>query len=340
MRVCLAALALLACAHLAAEDEPSVEALVRALGSDDAAVREKATSALIMKGAEAEPALRDALASTDPEVGARADQALQRIALDKKIGPSAWVTIPEGARKVEPLLREVARQAHREFVGTQVDLAGRVYEGPTGRMEIWRAIDLLTGAAGCGYELPFDKRIALRPGSTTGNPVVHEGPLRLVVVGVRDFDSPQYPSQLEMQVQCEPHTKVIVEDIPKELQLDAPGPVSLLNKSRVVPGYLSFGGTMAYLPLSAAKKDLPPDLRLHGRIHVAFVGDVVPLERGGGWGGASHMCWSYTCDSPPAGPYSLHVSVVTRIIPSTLEVDLDALDLRSFPDPAAPAEKR
>jgi hypothetical protein len=67
--------------------EAEVRDLVKKLGDDDFQVREKASRGLVALGPVAEPYLREALSSCDPEVARRAEECLKNI----RAGPSAAV---------------------------------------------------------------------------------------------------------------------------------------------------------------------------------------------------------------------------------------------------------
>src|SRR5437764_6884414 len=64
---------------LAENDHHRVRAIIRKLGADSFAVREKASTELIAMGPAIAPLLREATASADPEVLARAREALTAV---------------------------------------------------------------------------------------------------------------------------------------------------------------------------------------------------------------------------------------------------------------------
>ena len=61
------------------KDEPEIQKLVRQLGQEDSAIRERASSQLVELGLRAVPALEGAIVSSDLEVASRARNALQSI---------------------------------------------------------------------------------------------------------------------------------------------------------------------------------------------------------------------------------------------------------------------
>ncbi len=217
--VLLLVAALVASEGLANEDDQEVRRLVAELGHEDAAVREEASRTLVFYRDQGVGPLQQALESADVEVRERARLALDAIELDRRIGPSAWVRLPEGEASIEVLLREVARQAGRSFDRGDVVLEGKRYNGPSGWMPIWQGIDALTSAAGCFYKWPFDAHISLVAGSSLRRPLVHGGGMRIEIVGLEGapavvvdtgLDIPR-PRRLLFTVRWEPHLRPMVD---------------------------------------------------------------------------------------------------------------------------------
>lgn len=229
---------------VAGEDQGEIGKLVADLGHDEPAVREEASRTLVFYRDRAVPALTAAMKSPDTEVRVRAQQALDAIALDKRIGPSAWVRLPEGESSVVALLLEVARQGNRSFDHGEVVLEGKTYDGPRGWMPIWQAIDRLTRSADCAYELPFDKAVCLAAGPAPKTPAAFDGAIRFEVMGLveasGDTRDPR-PTYLSVLVSWEPHVRLLVDTRAGELRLEESTSESL-QPGRPEGTCLSFSG--------------------------------------------------------------------------------------------------
>jgi hypothetical protein len=92
-----------------------IDRLIRDLGDDDLAVRDSASTKLVEAGAAAEEALQRATSSPDPEVAARAKEALRRIQLNRR-------TAAVRARLPAKLLEEVPEILEPLASGTEEDL--------------------------------------------------------------------------------------------------------------------------------------------------------------------------------------------------------------------------
>ncbi len=283
---------------VAGEDQDEIGKVVADLGHDEPAVREEASRVLVFYRERAVAALTAALQSPDTEVRVRAQQALDDIALDRKIGPSAWVRLPEGESSVEALLREIARQGGRTIDRGEVVLDGKSYDGPRGWMAIWEAIDRLTRAADCRYAMRFSRCIRLMAGPAPTTPVVYDGRIRIDVLGALDLSPrgvhwcktrglPPRPSMLRVAVRWEPGIAVLAELESRELVLESDERRSL----RVDPSsYELFGFAgldhdsgddcegvhtiVLRVPLKTSRQELPAHSRLHGALRLLSVLDA------------------------------------------------------------------
>lgn len=139
-----------------------VRTLVGELGSDDIAVRQEATRALVELGPDVEPLVQTYVDAVDPEVRCRVQEVLSALGRLKLVEPSAWIHLPAGEMDVLEALREVARQAHRPLDEGHVLLVDKRIALEARRLPLWEALDLLTAAGGCGFSWPIHERISLR----------------------------------------------------------------------------------------------------------------------------------------------------------------------------------
>jgi len=184
MRTFVLVAAILALVPLAApadDVEARVKALIADLASDDAETRDKASAALAELGDAAEPALVAALQHGDPEVRARAEDALSSIRLERRIGPSAWIQLPEKETPLAEAYADLARQAKRKIEVGAIDLAGKALPGGLGRVPFWQALDRMSLAAGASYT-PFEgDTIVLQPVPLSAIPRSYQGPFRATI---------------------------------------------------------------------------------------------------------------------------------------------------------------
>lgn len=214
MRLALA-LAFLASLPVAGEDVAGrVKALVAELSSEDADVRNHATVELAAIGPSAEPHLVTALATDDPEVRARVQEALDAIRLEKRIGASAWVALPAKDQPLAEAFQELAKQTGRTLDVSAVDLSGRTLPGGGGRVPVWEALDRLARLGGCSYAFPFGEAITLRPDPLTSLPACHDGPFRVLLDEVTvtrtvtlEDGVVDASTDVQMTLQWEPHVK-------------------------------------------------------------------------------------------------------------------------------------
>jgi hypothetical protein len=103
----------------------AAQQLVRQLGHDDFRVRESAAARLREMGKTALPALREALAGTDPEVCSRADALIRQI--ERPRVPKGWFTGRNVVRRVQTTANGT-RIVEVEEAGRKV----RITEGPGG----------------------------------------------------------------------------------------------------------------------------------------------------------------------------------------------------------------
>jgi HEAT repeat protein len=145
-------------------DRARVEELIRQLGNDEFAVREKASQALVAEGAAARKALQGATGSGDPEVARRAQECLRR--LDKIESPEVLAAAarllgrraPAGAVRALLDYLPFAEGAVADEVGQALAAAG-VRDGKADP-ELARALD--------------DKRAVCR--AAAGEALVRAGP--------------------------------------------------------------------------------------------------------------------------------------------------------------------
>jgi hypothetical protein len=128
-------------------------ALVSQLGSDDYKTREAAAAALERAGPAALPALRAAVAGSDPEVRHRAAPILQK--LQRATMSAERLTAPKVALdfKAVPLARAVAELRARTGVNLTLDLDRvadplRPVTVATGELPVWEAVEAFSAAAG------------------------------------------------------------------------------------------------------------------------------------------------------------------------------------------------
>jgi len=276
-----------------AQDDAAAKAraLVADLGSDDFEARDRASQALVALGEAAAPALEEARASKDAEVRARADEALALIYLRAQVEPSAWVTLPKGPIAVEEAFKEAARQAGRPFDAKGVNLEGKSMDGTGERMPLWQALDALAHAGGCGLEVPFDKQIALRAEPDPDAPRCYTGPFRLTA-SIDDLNRQPKHWDLEIQVQCEPHSSAmylvgmpslveVVDDCGNALQNE--NVASTESDQDAGLGRVTWGRkNLLGVPFQAPKAAAKSLARIKGRLRYLFArkGEEATLELG------------------------------------------------------------
>lgn len=209
-----AILALVPPAAPADDVEARVKALIDDLASDDAETRDRASTALTELGEAAEPALEAALQHGDPEVRARAEEALSAIRTERRVGPSCWVQLPEKETPLAEAFVDLARQAKRKLEVGSIDLAGKTLPGGLGRLPFWQALDRLSQAAGASYAPLDGERVTLQPGSLPPLPRSYQGPFRASLTATNvsrhgDLASGtvEVDTELALVLEWEPHAQ-------------------------------------------------------------------------------------------------------------------------------------
>lgn len=142
---------LLAAAPLTAQERDPLDRHIADLGDDRATVRETALQALLAAGPPAIPRLRRALESQDAEVRQRASSILGELERDEKLADVMQARTPvtlslEGATFAQAL-EEVSRRTGLKFEGV-VTLPDRAVTASFTRAPVMQVLDGLAAAVG------------------------------------------------------------------------------------------------------------------------------------------------------------------------------------------------
>ncbi|GEM_PF-6244603 len=198
---------LLAAAGLARADDADdrIRGLVEQLADGEPGRREEAAQALVEIGPVAEPAVRRALGSANPEVRERADLVLDELLARWTLAPSAWVRLPEGPVLLPTLLEDLRIQARRPVEAPAALLQDKTWRGPAGVYPMWQALDLIAEASGCHCSADFRRRIRFSEGADSLRTASYSGPFRAIArMSGHDAGS--------VDVEWEPHVRLLAVD--------------------------------------------------------------------------------------------------------------------------------
>jgi len=174
---------------------PDTSALVSQLGSTRYSDREKAASALEKLGAEAIPALREALDSHDPEVRSRAVALLDKIDSELMTRPT-MIKLDFEDQSIDEVIKAINAQQVAITLALEPDnpvltKGRRITVRESEPVPFWKAIDLICKAGGLQHNpatnmaMPGRGQVfRLFPGTSPSGPTSDSGPFRATLNSV------------------------------------------------------------------------------------------------------------------------------------------------------------
>lgn len=183
-----AAVAVAALGGAFAQDDGRIDDLIRRLGSDDFAARERAQAELVRIGAPALQKLKTAMQDPDPEISLRSRQIVEQIRHNQAVES----VLSSGTKVTVQVKGETAGQAARVLgaaAGYKIDipdaLADRRVSLDFSGAELFRVLDALARQLNAGYRFAGTAAISFSEEAFFDAPSAYAGPFKFKVLRIR-----------------------------------------------------------------------------------------------------------------------------------------------------------